>query len=595
MLFMKAGAQNNFHKTYVFEDTFAIFNDIYVTDSCYYYTGTSGFSYRKEDFNFGKINNYGQETILLLHIEDTSLQRVMFSFCDTDTNVRGNFISSYVNFSATSNYPRIKEIKSNGEIINDFIIKNIGNNIITTEFSNLIINNIDSSYYISYTYKSVLNDASGVILFKVKIDGTVLFMKTISQSIQNNTSSFPLNLIRKSENELLLVLHEVKAFAPSLEYLNWSKTHFITLNNDGEELARKTFTDGQYIAPSYGTTPLNDGGYIKSYWQCELSEGQNNQYFKPNPVIARLDSNLQIIWKYPLTSIFGTDFDIWGIINDIKIYQDTLIMGAYSYTEEIQANFLYSCNLRLSQFTMNGALKWNRDYRYFPTDNDKDPTYGIYDFELTPDGGFIMAGEVINYDSLSANKPGQLGYVLKTNCLGFLGEPQANAFHFMEANQKAHFENKSIQAGSYTWDFGDGEQLVVSESDTSFTHQYTQAGIYQVMLIAHGCNGSADTLLFSIDTELLALPKQEGKQTSFSFFPNPTRSEQLACYIGNIQTDSSTKLVVYNDAGQEVALVANLKANSTHILDLKLASGTYMVHLVHQSKLIAQEKLVIIP
>jgi gliding motility-associated-like protein len=52
------------------------------------------------------------------------------------------------------------------------------------------------------------------------------------------------------------------------------------------------------------------------------------------------------------------------------------------------------------------------------------------------------------------------------------------------------FTNTSINASTYRWRFGDGSQSTAEDP----VHSYAQAGIYNVLLIANGAGGCADTL-----------------------------------------------------------------------------------------------------
>ncbi|HEX2899703.1 MAG TPA: M4 family metallopeptidase, partial [Bacteroidia bacterium] len=55
-----------------------------------------------------------------------------------------------------------------------------------------------------------------------------------------------------------------------------------------------------------------------------------------------------------------------------------------------------------------------------------------------------------------------------------------------------HFTNRSTSALGYLWDFGDG----ATSTDENPSHTYTFLGSYTVRLIAYGCNGAIDTLVF---------------------------------------------------------------------------------------------------
>lgn len=597
-------AQVNFQKIYLFEDTFAIFNDIYVTDSCYYYTCTSGKAYQREFFNFGKIQFDGTEEILLLDQDLTSLQRVMFSQVDMDTNFRGNFVTNFVNYSSLGSVPRIKEFDSDGNLLNDFIYNDLWQ-IDSLSFwpaNRQIIDNYDSSYYIltlasDYTTddnSGSFNGIRGCVLFKVKFDGSIVFSKHFNYLPVGTykPSWVGINFLQYSPTSMLMVIDEQKIYAPSSYEMNWARIHFIEIDKNGDELNHQIFQDGQYSPGYYGCTVLNDGGVLISYYESILDGlPPNNDYFRPRPVIARLDNNFDLVWKRNIREFYGSEYSYYTNMHDFKIVQDSLFVGAFEYVDELVFNQSYYTTLRLSQYNLDGVNKWNRDYTYFPTDNFNDPEYGIYDLELTPDGGYIMCGEIFHFDSLSAGSPGQFGYILKTNCLGFLSDPIAE-FSYSTNNGEVEFVNEGIQAGSYRWNFGDGETLNTTEYIDTVSHSYSANGDYTVQLIAYGCNGINDTISKTIMVSGIS-SGYAGDGTLLTIYPNPISSgESLAFYVGKI-TEENVTVEVVNMLGQIVFQGQVHTPNTTYIVPLNVASGEYFVSLRSESDRLEVEKLIV--
>lgn len=604
LIYSKVEAQQNFQKVYTFQDTFAIFNDVFVTDTCYYYTATIGGGNRGF-FNFGKIDLTGIEHVLLLDQDVTSHQRVMFSQADMDTNFRGNFVTSYVNASIIGTYPRIKEITPQGVIVNDFSLIDYWINdslSFNTDPARIIINNSDSSYFLAFQYydhttdnNNGYNGSAGVILIKLKYDGTVLWDKKFHYSPVGLYKPFwgLLNFIKLPNNKILIIIDEKMSYGSSQLDLNWTKSHFIKLDEYGIEIEHKTFHDGQYSPGAFAGTPLEDGGLLYSYYESVLGGvPPNTDYFRTRPVIARFDNNYNLVWKKSLREFYGTDYSlIIGHMTEVQIVEDSLFVGAFNYIEEIEENMAYKERLRLSQYNLNGVNKWNRDYIYYPTDDFNDPEYGIYDLELTPDGGYIMLGEVQILDSLLTNAPGQFGYILKTNCLGFLGDPIAE-FGYSTNYGDVQFVNSSIQAGSYKWIFGDGDTLSTTEYIDSVKHNYLNNGNYTVQLIAYGCNGINDTISKTIQVAGLS-NGFAGDGTLLTLFPNPISSgESIAFYVGNITQENVTVEIV-NTHGQTVFQGKIQLPNTTYIIPLNIASGAYFVSLRNDSDLLEVEKLIV--
>ncbi len=597
-------AQQNFQKVYTFQDTFAIFNDVFVTDSCYYYTSTTGGGNRGF-FNFGKIKLEGSEEVLLLDQDLTSHQRIMFSQADMDTNFRGNFVTNFVNSSINGTYPRVKEITRQGMIINDFSLIDFWVNdslSFNTDPARIIINNADSSYFLAFQYydhttddNNGYNGSAGVILIKLKFDGTVLWNKKFHFSPIGLYKPFwgLRNLIKLPNNEMLIVIQESMIYAPTDWNLNWTKTHFIKLDENGNQITQDIFQDGQHCPSDFAGTLLEDGGLLYSYFESILGGvPPNTDYFLTRPVIARFDNNYNLVWKKTLRDFYGTDYSLLiGNMIEVRIVQDSLFVGAFNYIEEIEVNVAYKERLRLSQYNLNGVNKWNRDYIYYPTDDFNDPEYGIYDLELTPDGGYIMVGEVQILDSLFIGSPGQFGYILKTNCLGFLDNP-ISEFSYSNNSGSVEFTNQSVQAGKYMWIFGDGDTLETSEYIDSVTHVYSEFGTYSVKLIAYGCVGQNDTISKLIDVNVFS-EGYVGDGTLVTIAPNPVFSgESISMYFGDLK-DGNYKMEVCDVQGKLIYSELILADLTTYIFSLPVSAGTYFVRLMNNEKIVEVEKLII--
>ena len=77
---------------------------------------------------------------------------------------------------------------------------------------------------------------------------------------------------------------------------------------------------------------------------------------------------------------------------------------------------------------------------------------------------------------------------------------------------------------------------------TNVDHTYNASGIYEVQLVAYGCNGANDTLRFQINFEYIPTePVYEGDGTLLTLFPNPIQQgESLSFYIGAIDSTEYT-------------------------------------------------------
>ncbi|HNL06761.1 MAG TPA: PKD domain-containing protein, partial [Chitinophagales bacterium] len=203
---------------------------------------------------------------------------------------------------------------------------------------------------------------------------------------------------------------------------------------------------------------------------------------------------------------------------------------------------------------------------------------GIYDdygycFAPTLDGGFIMAGR---QDSIGVASV----YIVKTNCMGLLTEPQAAFSATMDtAALTASFQNlsqfvypDSIDGGHYVWEFGDGN----TSTQANPTHTYAQEGVYIVKLTAVVCSDTSTTYQsICIGTSAHPSPSfsHNLQNDNLVTFANTSSNAAGAVFIWDfgdgtvpqIQTDSNSAIThTYTQAGEhEVRLSVVLCQDTT--------------------------------
>jgi PKD repeat protein len=126
----------------------------------------------------------------------------------------------------------------------------------------------------------------------------------------------------------------------------------------------------------------------------------------------------------------------------------------------------------------------------------------------------------------------------KVTELHILSSPKAiceiNLTKSTNKNKTVHFKNKSKNASSYLWDFGDGN---TSEGKNNVSHTYSDYGVYKVTLVAKNETGCSDstTLInrFIEKNYLLAFPN--------TFRPDPIKPENNGFY----QSSGNERFVFY--------------------------------------------------
>jgi PKD repeat protein len=200
----------------------------------------------------------------------------------------------------------------------------------------------------------------------------------------------------------------------------------------------------------------------------------------------------------------------------------------------------------------DGEVLWRRLYG-----GDR-PDY-LYDFIITSDGSYFFVGRAESNSSADV-------YLLKTNCMGLLTEPQAAFSATMDtAALTASFQNlsqfvypDSIDGGHYIWEFGDG----AFSSEINPTHTYAQEGVYIVKLTAVVCSDTSTTYQsICIGTSAHPSPSfsHNLQNDNFVTFANTSSNAAGAVFIWDfgdgtvpqIQTDSNSAIThTYTQAGE---------------------------------------------
>lgn len=148
------------------------------------------------------------------------------------------------------------------------------------------------------------------------------------------------------------------------------------------------------------------------------------------------------------------------------------------------------------------------------------------------------------------------------------------AFDFEINGSEVIFTNNSMNASSYTWDFGDG--------NTSFeinpTHNYLEPGMYVVSLNAQNAFcGSVATLNITVSTNNTS----EIEATNIQIYPNPTKNYLFI----NCQQKGQGK--IFSLTGQEMQ---DFTFEQNYQLDLgSIPSGIYFIQVNIDGQLLTQK------
>ena len=597
-----AYGQTTFHKVYDLNDTLVDFNDLFIADSCYYFSGGIGNNSTRLNYLFGKINLQGEATVLNRDSGVSQKSAMRYSDFDLFLAKENQFITSFRNTDLTGhNLPRIISFRINGDKILDTVYNDFWN-IDSLNFmdENFIVSMSDTTSLLVYGYEhystqsTILapDDDKGIILIKIKNNGQINWVKKIryEPSITNAPIYFPLYVNCKNDT-ILLVIRETSYFQPYLDNEDYSKIIYLSLDANGTEISTKLFQDTQFCFGLQGFEKSEDETSVITYFDSKIIylNGQippDNDRIMVRPVIAKLNKNLEVIWKYAIyDSALYFENVTPQMLQDFIIRDDKTIVFANDCFEEsidwYQFPYIHKryTALRLACLGENGEVMWRRDFNYFPIDGYADEAHEIRDIELDLDGGIVLVGNLIPGDNITAHNSLPLGYILKTNCLGFLDSPKASVEILSDSNNIVSFSNTSVMANQYLWFFGDGDSLFTDEFSNLVNHQYINSGEYVIKLIAFGCNNDNDTLIFKY---LLNSNSNQnyGSGTLLTIFPNPLeKGQQLGLYIGAIGNEVA-KLKVTNALGEVIFSQLIYNGKNTYFLPSQnWASGMYSIQL----------------
>ncbi len=333
----------------------------------------------------------------------------------------------------------------------------------------------------------------------------------------------------------------------NLDVYEYCDTYLMKFDLEGNELDTHLLPkDGYNYFKGDRLATLKNGNLLGAFQV-------NNQAEFPNAYLVFFDKEGEILYTLD-------DFLPNTIISEIREFNDgSLLFG----TGRFDPSYEQYVDIGLVKSDSLGNILWERYYG--GTDDDY-----IYDMKIEEDGSILVTGR---YES----GPGVSTYLLKTNCLGLLTEPNAQ-FSFElpnEENLQIQFSNESenvyenqSDGGHFIWDFGDGK----TSNEVNPLHQFCEAGTYEVQLTAVVCQ---DTAVYSqmlqvtgtADCEDVAISDINEKQ--FSISPNPASDE---LYVHSAFT-KPIKYEIFDLSGK--SYLKGITQNETFIDISGLANGIY--------------------
>lgn len=202
------------------------------------------------------------------------------------------------------------------------------------------------------------------------------------------------------------------------------------------------------------------------------------------------------------------------------------------------------------------------------------------DTAYSPSHAFTNAGEY--YVKLTAFDNGNLTF----DSVKITVNANAVADFDWTANEKVvSFTNKSQNAKSYFWYWGDGK--VGYNTQASFTRTYADTGSFNIKLIVMGAGNCNDTIIKTI--RLQAAPttsiSESGRAIALNVYPNP--ADEMVNVVFNVKQHTTAKVILVNSLGQDLVsneLTVNEGVNRITLPVSDIKPGIYFVKLIMEGR-----------
>jgi len=364
-----------------------------------------------------------------------------------------------------------------------------------------------------------------------------------------------------------------------------------------------TTAPDEYLIKEWGMSvlPTSDGGAVvtAAYGDPDPFEGCCSPFISGyKGVFLKLDGAGNVLWNTIRLMESDESDEIISFLPEACLVETTdgdYVAAGHRYP------MVGDLDGELVKVSKNGEILWRRTY-----DADNFDDY-FYDMIATPDGGFIACGRSETY----LPPWGMIArlYIVKTNCMGLLTEPEAVFTYYPLDNHAIQFINQSqyaypdsIDGGYYIWDFGDGSAPYICgqgydpcPSDNPLIHQYALSGEYTVTLTAIVCT---DTSIYQtkITTQTVGLPQTTPNLQieELQIYPNPAQNTLTFEWVSK-STSGDLGVKLLSLTGQLV-LQTTLAAGETNktISVAHLPVGMYLYVAEQSGSVLARGKVAVV-
>lgn len=216
-----------------------------------------------------------------------------------------------------------------------------------------------------------------------------------------------------------------------------------------------------------------------------------------------------------------------------------------------------------------------------------DQIFSSYTWNTNDTSRFLNVKESGDYFLLVTDKNGCRGFS-DTLSINTISLPVADfSSEINESNQSVDFQNKSINANSYLWSFGD---LTFSYESSPLHYFYSDTVTYKVDLFSYNQNClDSVTRFIKIRGNLNTLV---GTNISKTVFPNPSKGKFIV--VLDNQKFLNCKLTIQNTKGEIVYKKKDVRSEFTIEIDVShVPEGIYFLVLDKEGKIIFSEKILV--
>jgi hypothetical protein len=389
--------QSYLNDTTLFNGTFCNYTAAYNLDSGTYVMGAIVTVEHPDrtQLMLGFYDNNGNRVLIMADYDTLNTQQGHGSIQTMFLNDRGNFVYYFRNCDSANCYPRIKEIDPNGVVVNDVKFNSLFDsmNIIMNPYNDIVQKKYDSTYVASaYGFM----DGKEISLY-LHLDIDFSILDTIV--FMDGFSTWEYQYAEITELDYGEVLYAITNRQNLTTNQLEERINFNRISSTGTIESSIFYEDVEdEITVPRGYTRTSDGGflftYIGEHWISWAT--WENYHF-----LCKVDSNFNFEWKKKIRPETGTSYSSFTWNQEIKPTLDGnyIIGGAYPKPDSLTPTFISSS--QLTKFKENGDFLWQR-YIHLPLDIiDGNPVVEIKDVINTVDSGYVMVGQVIDYDLMN--------------------------------------------------------------------------------------------------------------------------------------------------------------------------------------------------